>query len=155
MAPKKRYYALAKAKEVGISFDYWDNVKHLTQRTSKPIYRGFEKLEEAERFMKEKGFDTVDIITHANVESEIQRSSSSEKSVEINVCDEEYEGRRKDGLVDSNIEHSTSNTARSIEDVEKSMDNEFNKIWMALSSITLNLSYLDTKCDCKSYQTSF
>ena len=40
MAPKKRYYALAKAKEVGIFFDYWGNMKHLTQGTSKPIYRG-------------------------------------------------------------------------------------------------------------------
>ena len=78
MAPKKKYYALAKAKEVGIFFDYWENVKHLTQETSKPIYRGFEKLEEAERFMKEQGFNTVDIITPANVESEIQRRSSSE-----------------------------------------------------------------------------
>ena len=149
MAPKKRYYAPAKSKKVRIFFDYWDNVKHLTQGTSKPIYRGFEKLEEAERFMKEQGLDTVDIITAANAESEIQRSSSSEESVEMNVCNEEYEDRRKDGLVDSNIENSISNTARSIEDVEKSMNNEFNKIWMALSSITLNLSNLDTNCECK------
>ena len=34
MAPKKRYYALAKAKEIDICFDYWGNVKHLTQGTS-------------------------------------------------------------------------------------------------------------------------
>ena len=69
-------------------------------------------------------------------------------------CDEEYEDKRKDGLVDSNSEHSISNTARSIEDVEKSMDNEFNKIWIALSNITLDLSNRDTKCECKklSYQ---
>ena len=59
----------------------------------------------------------------------------------MNVSDEEYEDRRKDGLVDSNI--------RSIEDVEKSMNKEFNKIWMALSSITLNLSNLNTKCECR------
>ena len=149
MAPKKRYYALEKAKEVGIFFDYWDNMKHLTQGTSKPIYRGFGKLEEAERFMKQQGLDTVDIITEANAESEIQHSSSSEEIVEMNVCDEEYEDRRKDRLVDSNIENSISNMARSIEDVEKSMNKEFNKIWMALSSITLNLSNLNTKCECR------
>ena len=99
--------------------------------------------------MKEQGLDTVDIITAANAESEIQHSSSSEENVEMNVCDEEYEDRSKDGLVDSNIENSISNTARSIEDVEKSMNKEFNKIWMALSSITLNLSNLDTKCECR------
>ena len=91
----------------------------------------------------------MDIITAANAESEIQRSSSSEENVEMNACDEEYEDRRKDGLVDSNIENSILNTARSIEDVEKSMNKEFNKIWMALSSITLNLSNLDTKCECR------
>ena len=57
----------------------------------------------------------------------------------------------KTGLVDSDIEHSISNTAKSIEDVEKSMNNEFNKIWMALSSITRNLSTLNTKCECKEF----
>ena len=89
MAPKKIYYALAKAKEVGIFFDCWDNVKHLSQGASKPIYRGFEKLNEAERFVKEQGFETVDIITAVNAESEIQRSSSSMLVVPLRKCGDE------------------------------------------------------------------
>ena len=97
----------------------------------------------------------MDIITAANAESEIQCSSSSEENVEMNVCDEEYEDRRKDGLVESNIKNSISNTARNIEDVEKSMNKEFNKIWMALSSITLNLSNRDTKCECRELSNQF
>ena len=44
-------------------------------------------------------------------------SGSSEENVETNVCDEEHEDRRKDGLVTYQIEHSTSGSIKDIEDI--------------------------------------
>ena len=50
--PAKKYYAFANGARVGIFYEFWKDVLHLN-KVSKPIYKGFNNFEDAQKFMAE------------------------------------------------------------------------------------------------------
>ena len=52
--PAKKYHAFANGARVGIFYEFWKDVQHLN-KVSKPIYKGFNNFEDAQKFMAQNG----------------------------------------------------------------------------------------------------
>ena len=56
---KIKYYAVKVGRNTGV-FDTWDDCKNQVHGYSGAIFKGFEKLEDAELFLKESEEKTID-----------------------------------------------------------------------------------------------
>ena len=86
--PAKKYYAFANGARVGIFYEFWKDVQHLN-KVSKPIYKGFNNFEDAQKFMAENGVivDELSSATELGLHKKRANSDEDQRSTTNQVQD--------------------------------------------------------------------
>ena len=86
--PAKKYYAFANGARVGIYYEFWKDVQHLN-KVSKPIYKGFNNFEDAQKFMAGNGVivDELSSATELGLHKKRANSDEDQRSTTNQVQD--------------------------------------------------------------------